>query len=81
MKVNKWTASFIQKGLILGWAYVKIWWALIFTHNEFSPLLSSDDLVMSLMTNKQNEKYSLYLGKVRDRIGGHSYHQNLNQTL
>lgn len=36
---------------------------------------------MSLMTNKQNEKYSLYLGKVRDRIGGHSYHQNLNQTL
>jgi len=66
-----WKGFFIRKVFLIGRAYFKLYWALIFTNNEESSLLFMDAFAMYVMNEAQRTKYSLFLTKTRNRIGRH----------
>ena len=72
-----WEYSFVRKMFLIVRAYTKLWWALIFTHNELSPLLDLDSSAMIAMSLSQYEKYLRYSTSVRDQIARYNHHKHI----
>ena len=63
-----WRDAWIRRTPIIGWAYVKLYWASWFIKNDNSSLLYQDLSALFTMNTKQKEEYQNFLVKVRNKI-------------
>ena len=63
-----WRDSWIRRTPIIGWAYLKLYWASWFIKDDNSPLLYQDISALFAMNSKEKAKYQKHLVKIRNKI-------------
>lgn len=73
---RNWQNLWIRKIALVIRAYFKLYWAYVFSNDEFSLLLRLDQSALFVMNTQQRHKYELFLIKVRNRVGWHGQQED-----